>query len=135
MPAKKGTRPPNAGKGRPKGSTNRTTRDVREAVSALVQGNNDNLEKWLQRIAKSDPSRAFDLILKLMEYHIPKLARTELAIEPKDEVEDMYLLTDAELMAIIVSEDPVLEKRARRRAAASKREKSSKSSGKKPSPF
>lgn len=123
MSSRKAESPPNAGKGRPKGSLNKTTRDVREAVSELVQGNIDNLHRWLGQVAKSDPARAFELVLKLMEYHIPKLARTELALGPANEIEDMYELTDAELMAIIVEDDPKLEARARRRARTTKRRK------------
>jgi hypothetical protein len=34
MPAPKGTRPPAAGKGRPKGARNKLTRDIREMIRA-----------------------------------------------------------------------------------------------------
>jgi hypothetical protein len=37
MAAKKGTRPPNAGKGRPKGSLNKTTAGVKAALTAVFE--------------------------------------------------------------------------------------------------
>jgi len=36
MPAAKGTRPPAAGKGRPKGARNKRTRDIREMIRASL---------------------------------------------------------------------------------------------------
>lgn len=75
----RGTKPPNAGKGRKKGVPNKATRDVRAAVAEIAQSNVDNVQKWLSRVAKKQPARALQLYLDLIEYHIPKLARTELA--------------------------------------------------------
>ncbi len=40
----------------------------------------DNAEKfaeWLTKVAKESPEKACDIYLKAIEYHIPKLARTE----------------------------------------------------------
>lgn len=76
--------PPNAGKGRKKGSVNKATQDVKQAISIFAEGNVHKLEEWLETIAngdgdqvKPDPAKAADLFLKVIEYHIPKLARTE----------------------------------------------------------
>lgn len=70
-------------KGRPKGSPNRATADVRAAIAAFAEGNAHKLQDWLDRVAdgsggiKPDPAKAADLYLRAIEYHIPKLARTE----------------------------------------------------------
>jgi hypothetical protein len=72
--AKGGKRP---GAGRPPGTPNKATADVRAAFSALLQGNVKKLNGWLSRVGKEDPARALDLVIKLAEYHIPKLSRTE----------------------------------------------------------
>lgn len=72
--------PPVAGPGRPKGVPNKSTTLAREAISRLVDGNVGKFQKWLDAIAadeKHGPSVAFKLLLDVMEYHIPKLARTE----------------------------------------------------------
>lgn len=75
MPAKPGTRPPNAGKGRPKGVPNKATADVRKAIALIAERNIEAVERWLNEI--DDPARRLELYLRMLEYHIPKLARTE----------------------------------------------------------
>lgn len=73
------------GKGRPKGAVNKSTKVVREAIAELLNRNSAYMDRWLQRVAegdeviglKPDPYKALDIMLKMSEYHIPKLARTE----------------------------------------------------------
>lgn len=62
--------------GRQKGTPNKTTTDVRSAVALLAENNIDRLEGWLDEIAETDPVKASDLFLRILEYHVPKLART-----------------------------------------------------------
>lgn len=84
--------------GRPKGSVNKTTRDVREAIARVLQDNTENFGKWLTSVAEGrkgyytdsrgkrkevyivrpDPGKACDIAMNMAEYHIPKLQRTEL---------------------------------------------------------
>ena len=75
--------PENTG-GRPKGSPNKATAAVREAIAVFAEGNAHKLQEWLDDVAKGsngnrpDPAKAADLYLRAIEYHIPKLARTEM---------------------------------------------------------
>lgn len=68
----------NMGKGRPKGAVNKSTSIVKEAIARLLERNVENMDQWLDQVAKEDPYKALDLMNKLCEYHVPKLARTEL---------------------------------------------------------
>ena len=65
------------GPGRPKGLPNKSTQAVREAIARMAEDNADNFNLWLAQVAASSPEKACDIYLKAIEYHIPKLARTE----------------------------------------------------------
>lgn len=62
--------------GRQPGSPNKTTRDVREAIAEFAKANVDSMTDWLEQI--EDPAKRFDLYLRALEYHVPKLQRQEL---------------------------------------------------------
>lgn len=65
---------------RPKGAQNRHTLNARAAIAALVDNNAHRLEGWLDEIAadpKQGPMAAWRCLMDVVEYHIPKLARTE----------------------------------------------------------
>lgn len=64
--------------GRRKGTLNKNTKQIREAYQKLTEENLDNMSIWLSQIAGDDPAKAMDLMLRLSEYIIPKLARQEL---------------------------------------------------------
>jgi|SRR6185369_2690968 len=80
---------------RPKGSPNKATQAARDAIGAFVDGNAGKLQGWLDQIAQGvpkpdakgeyiippNPAKAFELFQSVVEYHVPKLARTELTGE------------------------------------------------------
>lgn len=90
------------GGGRPKGSPNRATKEARAAIAEFVDGNAHRLQDWLDRVANGvprngpdgkqlvnddgdlewvvppNPAKAFDMFQVVVEYHVPKLARSEL---------------------------------------------------------
>lgn len=77
-----GPKPPNAGKGRVKGVPNKSTKNAREAIARFIDGNADRLQEWLDEIATTDgPKAAFTCFSDILEYHVPKLARTEVTAE------------------------------------------------------
>ncbi len=52
------------------------TLQAREAIAHFVEHNVAHLQAWLDKIAEEDgPRAAFDRLLHIMEYHMPKLAR------------------------------------------------------------
>ena len=64
--------------GRKPGTKNKATKQIREAYQKLTEDNLDNMNRWLMQTAQEDPAKAMDLMLKLSEYIIPKLARQEI---------------------------------------------------------
>tara|TARA_R110000824_G_scaffold369318_1_gene558780 strand:- start:234 stop:521 length:288 start_codon:yes stop_codon:yes gene_type:complete len=83
MPFEKG----NSLGGRKKGAPNSTTKEIKEAYQMLVESNLDNMSRWLADVAGDDPKQALELMLKLSEYMIPKLARQEIV---GNEGEDLF---------------------------------------------
>ena len=74
MPFQKGNK---LGRGRPKGSPNKATAEVREVFKRILDDLAPEAEQWIRQTAEEDPKGAADLLLKLAEFHVPKLARTE----------------------------------------------------------
>jgi hypothetical protein len=65
--------------GRMKGVPNKATTNAREAIARFVDGNADRLQGWLDDIAEQQGAMAaFRCFADVVEYHVPKLARTEL---------------------------------------------------------
>jgi hypothetical protein len=91
--AKPGRKDLPPGPGRPKGCPNKATLQARRAIGLFVDNNAHRLQGWLDSIAdgtldkkgdyvvKPDPVRAFELFQSVIEYHVPKLARTEVTGE------------------------------------------------------
>jgi hypothetical protein len=67
--------------GRREGTPNKATQDVRAAIAVFAEANVNKLQAWLDRIGVDDPAKAADLYVRVLEYHVPKLARTELSGE------------------------------------------------------
>lgn len=63
-------------KGRKKGGVNKATADVRKAIALIAEGEVTAFQNWLQEI--EDPAKRCDIFLRMIEYHIPKLTRTDL---------------------------------------------------------
>ncbi len=120
------TRP--AGSGRAAGTQNKITLTAKAAIAEFVDGNAHRLAGWLDDVAngrlmfdkdgnqvydsqgnvvyeiRPNPEKAFNLFQSVVEYHVPKLARSEIsgpnggAIETS--VVDLKGLSDNELTQI-----------------------------------
>ena len=111
---------PKKGPGRPAGSPNKATASAREAIATFVDGNAHRLTEWLDQVAEGvkvtkqdpetgetfedyvvppNPAKAFDMFQSVVEYHIPKLARTEHAGDPNNPVQmDVHVTVFGELL-------------------------------------
>ena len=87
--------------GRVAGTPNKATSMAKEAIARFVDGNASKKQEWLQSVAYGiqatdkdgnpkystdgnpvyvvppNPEKAFGMLQSVMEYHLPKLARTE----------------------------------------------------------
>lgn len=72
--------------GRPKGSENKVTIQLKEAFKRLSDNNIGKVQGWLDRIAKDDPDKAMTLYLALTERVIGKMATNQIDITSKGEI-------------------------------------------------
>ena len=77
-------RPPGAG--RKAGVPNKATADARAAIAAFVDGYAHRLTGWLDQVAQENPEKAFQLFQSVIEYHVPKLARSEQSLKAEHTV-------------------------------------------------
>lgn len=64
--------------GRSLGTPNKATTHAREAIAAFVDNNSGRLQSLLDQIEQTEgPKAAWECIIDLVEFHVPKLARTE----------------------------------------------------------
>ena len=94
--------PKPSGSGRAPGTPNKTTLEARRAIADFVDNNAHRLQAWLDDVAQGkplldpdtgkqrmnqqgqpmwilppDPEKAYNLFQSVVEYHVPKLARSE----------------------------------------------------------
>ena len=82
--------------GRKAGVPNKSTTQAREAIAKFVEDNAHKMEEWLTAVAEGkqdeetkkwlvapNPEKAFGMLQTVMEYHVPKLARTEVVGDEK----------------------------------------------------
>ena len=87
--------------GRPKGVQNKVTKDTREAFKVLVEDNTGKFQGWLDKIAETNPAKAFELLTNVAEYVLPKLSRTEVTADLKVEnVDNIENWSDEDLKKI-----------------------------------
>jgi len=67
-----------------KGVPNKTTQEIRDAFQLLIENNQDKMQLWLNETAIEEPARALEIILKMSEYIVPKLSRSEVKAEITD---------------------------------------------------
>jgi hypothetical protein len=108
-----------AGRGNPKGvnhrtgKTNNATLEARRAIADFVDGNAHRLQEWLDQVAagvydetaekwvvQPNPDRAFTLFQTVIEYHVPKLARTEVVGDKGGPVQQNIMVSFVEPSAI-----------------------------------
>jgi hypothetical protein len=70
--------------GRQKGTPNRVTTDARETFRLVFEKLAPEAEKWIRAAAKRNSAKGAELLLRLGEHFVPKLARHELVGPEKE---------------------------------------------------
>jgi hypothetical protein len=65
-------------KGRPPGALNRTTEQMRLTINRAVNNTLSTIQTDLEELKKTDPVKALELSMKLMEYAMPKMRSIDL---------------------------------------------------------
>jgi len=70
--------------GRPKGSKNKALTELRELVNDLIEMNWETIQEDIDQL---DPSERVNVIIKLLEFSIPKLQRTNVVEEHPEQIQ------------------------------------------------
>jgi hypothetical protein len=76
-------------KGRPPGAINRSTEMMKLSVARATNKVLDSLPSIMEEMIKKDPKGAVDLAIKLLEFNMPKLSRTELKAEIDQKIQSI----------------------------------------------
>ena len=78
-------------KGRPVGAINRSTEMMKLSVARATNKVLDELPKIMEEMIKKDPKGAVDLAIKLLEFNMPKLSRTEMRAEIDQRIQQVSI--------------------------------------------
>ena len=78
-------------KGRPKGALNRSTEEMKLSIARVTNRALNNLPAVMDKLIKEDPKAAMDLAIKLLEFNLPKLSRTEMKAEIEQRVQQVSI--------------------------------------------
>lgn len=79
------------GKGRPKGSENKTTQELKDMISAVVSGQIQHWQQDIEKIRKKNPEEAIRLTAKFIDYVLPKQTKMELEGEISHKVDKVVI--------------------------------------------
>ena len=78
MPFAKGNK---LGKGRPRGKTNRSTEMAKLTLARLADKGLNNINEDIENIRRTNPVKAAELYIKLLEFVVPKLKAVDMKLE------------------------------------------------------
>jgi uncharacterized surface anchored protein len=67
--------------GRPRGASNRSSEMQKVNIQRMINEGLDYIKEDYHNIRKEDPAKAVTLLLKMMEYSIPKLKSVDISLD------------------------------------------------------
>lgn len=77
--------------GRPKGTPNKTTAEIKEIITRVVGNQLELLESDLTKIRKQSPARAAEIYMKMVDYVLPKQTKIDIEGELNHKVEKVVI--------------------------------------------
>ena len=77
--------------GRPKGAINRSTEMMKVSIARATNVVLDDFPSIMKQMIRDDPKAAVDLAIKLLEFNMPKLSRTELRAEIEQKIQQISI--------------------------------------------
>ena len=74
----KGAKP---GPGRPKGKLNRSTEQAKLTLARLANRGLDNISEDIDKIRETNPVKAAEIYIKLLEYVVPRLKSIDMTVD------------------------------------------------------
>ncbi len=75
---------------------------LRVAICELTDANIANVQKWLDTVSTEDPAKALDIVLRMLEFSVPKLSRVEAQITAGGSTGDLGDLTVRDLQEMVL---------------------------------
>lgn len=69
------------GTGRPKGSQNKYSQEIKENIEALIKGYAEDFDTVLSQLVETNPNKFAEIYLRMMEYAVPKQRAIESTID------------------------------------------------------
>jgi hypothetical protein len=81
MGFQKGTEWKGKGGGRPKGATNRSSEMQKVNIQRMINEGLDFMKEDYHKIREEDPAKALNLLIKLLEFSVPKLKSIDMEVK------------------------------------------------------
>lgn len=92
--------------GRKPGSKNKLDADAKVLLDKLIDYGLDHAESWLAKTAAKNPGRALEMLSKMLEYRVPKLAKTEVGVNGQvDVVVERRIYGEAPTVEVLTAGD------------------------------
>lgn len=69
------------GPGRPKGKLNRSTEQAKLTLARLANKGLDNISEDIDKIRETNPIKAAEIYIKLLEYVVPRLKSVDMTVD------------------------------------------------------
>ncbi len=78
--------------GRPKGSVNETTKQIKQVFANLLEGQERQLEDALEKVRLTNPKAYLELYIRLSERFVPQVSRAEITGQDGEALQPIQII-------------------------------------------